>query len=826
MVDTPYPLPRQLRQTDVLVGNGGATYGPFDFRIFDTADVAVFRRLSGEEDFSTTAVTVTKVSGLPLDHFTVTFPDSVVASTQFVVAGHRLGERSAAVRKGSQLDMTALEKELSKIVATEQEMRRDIGRAIKVEFGAPGLTIAAGLADGDLLMKQGNKLVPGPDGAAIANAGANAERAEAAAELAEQLATDIGVAGRSQYATVPEFQATAVPAVVKRASANLARDMRSFMRVNPPTLPDVEHVQTTDGGWWEQVDELLTPEMFLDPNDGDNMAKTMLRVSNAAENIEAPMVLFKPGQTYQMDDQVVNKGRVVWWAYGAKLRMRSNPVLTPRGGFIRTQGSGTNVGAPFIYRDDMIIYGLHAEIAPGVMGVNCYGTTVTERVSFIDCIGSGARWGLPSDPVKQGGRAFSCHPRSRNIKFINCRAFDCSIGFHASDKADYDTVATPVLSGFTVTPGNPTVFTVAGPGGHGLTSGQEYSGWRFSGDWAVLNNVNWTVTVLNANSFSIGINSTGWVWNGVGRLSKKDTGVMRSYDLLYQGCVAENCSIAGIIFEQVIDSQDLETPRNFSFHGRLINCGTEYPADQGVINISGLPGVRIDAQVYNDAAHPIGAVLRGGGALCDINIRGKVHTAVNMINSRSSTAGTVNLDGGSAEHPQGTTRATYLGFSLEFNTVSGDLIATQATQLSETDNQNFTWRNQYDIEYSAVSIGGQVVHPDCKHATNDFRIKNMATGAITLIGGYTFESAVAAASVTTTGSVTVGNNLVATGVVIGASERFAPIAVGALPSASLSGAGSRRLVNDANATTFNSIVAAGGANTVPVYSDGTNWRIG
>jgi len=52
------------------------------------------------------------------------------------------------------------------------------------------------------------------------------------------------------------------------------------------------------------------------------------------------------------------------------------------------------------------------------------------------------------------------------------------------------------------------------------------------------------------------------------------------------------------------------------------------------------------------------------------------------------------------------------------------------------------------------------------------------------------------------------------------------VAVASLPSASSIGAGGRSMVTDANATTFNSIVAAGGANIVPVFSDGTNWRIG
>jgi hypothetical protein len=50
--------------------------------------------------------------------------------------------------------------------------------------------------------------------------------------------------------------------------------------------------------------------------------------------------------------------------------------------------------------------------------------------------------------------------------------------------------------------------------------------------------------------------------------------------------------------------------------------------------------------------------------------------------------------------------------------------------------------------------------------------------------------------------------------------------VATLPSAATSGAGARAFVSDANATTFASTVAGGGANKVPVYSDGTNWKIG
>jgi hypothetical protein len=53
-----------------------------------------------------------------------------------------------------------------------------------------------------------------------------------------------------------------------------------------------------------------------------------------------------------------------------------------------------------------------------------------------------------------------------------------------------------------------------------------------------------------------------------------------------------------------------------------------------------------------------------------------------------------------------------------------------------------------------------------------------------------------------------------------------PVAVSALPAAATVGAGTRGFVNDATATTFASTVTGGGANTVPVYSDGSNWLIG
>lgn len=61
---------------------------------------------------------------------------------------------------------------------------------------------------------------------------------------------------------------------------------------------------------------------------------------------------------------------------------------------------------------------------------------------------------------------------------------------------------------------------------------------------------------------------------------------------------------------------------------------------------------------------------------------------------------------------------------------------------------------------------------------------------------------------------------------ISISNAVTPVTVAQLQTAGDVGAGARAFVSDATATTFASIVAGGGTNNVPVYCDGTDWRIG
>lgn len=76
--------------------------------------------------------------------------------------------------------------------------------------------------------------------------------------------------------------------------------------------------------------------------------------------------------------------------------------------------------------------------------------------------------------------------------------------------------------------------------------------------------------------------------------------------------------------------------------------------------------------------------------------------------------------------------------------------------------------------------------------------------------------------------VVLGDANVAETVIRGVT-RHTTFTAASLPSAATMGAGARAFVTDSNASIgpgLGNIVAGGGANKVPVYSDGTNWRIG
>jgi len=62
--------------------------------------------------------------------------------------------------------------------------------------------------------------------------------------------------------------------------------------------------------------------------------------------------------------------------------------------------------------------------------------------------------------------------------------------------------------------------------------------------------------------------------------------------------------------------------------------------------------------------------------------------------------------------------------------------------------------------------------------------------------------------------------------IVGQLKANVPVTVANLPSAATAGVGARAFVTDSSVSTFGSTVAGGGSTKVPVYSDGTNWKVG
>ena len=75
-------------------------------------------------------------------------------------------------------------------------------------------------------------------------------------------------------------------------------------------------------------------------------------------------------------------------------------------------------------------------------------------------------------------------------------------------------------------------------------------------------------------------------------------------------------------------------------------------------------------------------------------------------------------------------------------------------------------------------------------------------------------------------TISVAGNITASYNIATTALKTTPTTVAALPAAATAGAGARSFVSDANDTAFNAVVAGGSANNIPVFSDGTAWRIG
>jgi len=291
----PYPISRESREEAVFLGDGGAVYGPFDLKIFDIDDVEVWTKVSGG-NWTIAAPTVAKVDpAAAFDEFTITFAANVALTTKIKVLSARVHERSASITAGTKLSPDALEKELTKQGTILQELRRDVDRAVKMEFeaGASALALAAAIGDGKTLVKSGGRLIEGPDAAQIASAegyatAANAARvaAQVAQAAAEAAAAAFRVSTRTELKALNTTYATTAYLVeagregmfvwkTGNYSARIAADTAEGKYIKADAIPST-------AGAWVRITKIRTPEMFGATGIGNTSVDDTVAINLAA----------------------------------------------------------------------------------------------------------------------------------------------------------------------------------------------------------------------------------------------------------------------------------------------------------------------------------------------------------------------------------------------------------------------------------------------------------------------------------------------------------------------------------------------------------------
>jgi hypothetical protein len=122
-----------------------------------------------------------------------------------------------------------------------------------------------------------------------------------------------------------------------------------------------------------------------------------------------------------------------------------------------------------------------------------------------------------------------------------------------------------------------------------------------------------------------------------------------------------------------------------------------------------------------------------------------------------------------------------------------------------------------------TSTAGRVVTIFAGGINNTSNVATFANTGVTVHGNITVANIITTG---TYGNITGANVISANTVTVTTFVRTQAVAFATLPTASAAGAGARAFITDGNTATFGSQVSGGGANAVPVYSNGTNWFVG
>jgi hypothetical protein len=251
-------------------------------------------------------------------------------------------------------------------------------------------------------------------------------------------------------------------------------------------------------------------------------------------------------------------------------------------------------------------------------------------------------------------------------------------------------------------------------------------------------------------------------------------------------------------------------------------------AAESVLNISSRIRVEADGSEWNNESYPtrmsFWTTTTGSSSPLQrmvINNSGNVGIGVSVPTNTFEVAGdasiTAGITGSGGFHATGSYPHIAIGDAHGFGATAGML----QIRPSDTSNKVLCLMQAKEDEGMrtcfAVTGSGQVLV-----GGNHF-------GGVFNVSGSDIERLISAKSDTHDPAFYVsgsGDALLTGNLSAGSYIKTTTSTVAGLPAANAAGAGARAFVTDANATTFASTVSGGGANAVPVYSDGTNWKIG
>lgn len=167
-----------------ITASAGQTVFSIGFPFLQNEDIGIYLQTAPSQYtlFNPSAYTLTGANNPAGGSATFLAPRN--AGDIILILGAAVLDRMSSIVRDGKFSSALTDGELDRIRIIQQEFSRDAERAIKVDYGGEGVTLASNLTDGDVLMKDGARLVPGPKAEDIANAQGYAEAAKASENAA------------------------------------------------------------------------------------------------------------------------------------------------------------------------------------------------------------------------------------------------------------------------------------------------------------------------------------------------------------------------------------------------------------------------------------------------------------------------------------------------------------------------------------------------------------------------------------------------------------------------------------------------------------------